>query len=68
MNLILLQGTAPTPISGYMLCFIPLAAIVLGLIALFVLTDRDAARPYARLNPFAAKSAPRESGAPRRTE
>ena len=68
MHLSLLQGTAPIPISGYLICFIPLACVVLGLITLFILTDRDAARPYARLNPFAAKSKPRESSAPRRPE
>lgn len=57
MDLILLQGTAPIPISGYLVCFAPLAAIVLGLIILFVWTDRHAARPYLRFNPFVAVGA-----------
>ncbi|HNP73194.1 MAG TPA: hypothetical protein PLO33_12225 [Kouleothrix sp.] len=39
------------PISGYLICIIPLAAIVLGLIVFFVWTDRDAARPYLRRKP-----------------
>lgn len=60
MNLILLQGSAPVPLTGYLVCYVPLAAIVIGLIAFFVLTDRDASRPYRRLNPFTpAPAAPR---------
>ena len=54
MSLTLLQGAAPIPISGYLICFVPLATVVLGLIVLFVLTDRHAARPYLRFNPFVA--------------
>lgn len=54
MNLILLQGTGPVPITGYLICYVPLAAIVLGLIAFFVFTDRHASRPYLRFNPFVA--------------
>ena len=61
MNLILLQGAAPIPITGYLACFVPLAAIVLGLIVLFVWTDRHAAKPYLRLNPFPT-TRKRESG------
>ena len=57
MSLVLLQGAAPVPASGFMLCFIPLAAIVLGLVAFFVYTDRHAARPYLRLNPFGPANA-----------
>lgn len=68
MHLIVLQGTGPLPVSGYMLCFIPLALVVLGLITLFVVTDRDATRPYLRANPFVAKSQSRESSAPRRAD
>lgn len=60
MNLILLQGGAPVPLTGFLVCYVPLAAIVIGLIAFFVLTDRDATRPYLRLNPFTpAPAAPR---------
>ncbi|MBS1967703.1 MAG: hypothetical protein JST60_18180 [Chloroflexi bacterium SZAS-1] len=58
MSLVLLQGAAPVPASGFMLCFIPLAAIVLGLVAFFVYTDRHAARPYLRLNPSDSKQNP----------
>ncbi|MFN8502468.1 lamin tail domain-containing protein [Kouleothrix sp.] len=58
MNVILLQATGPVPITGYLICIIPLAAIVLGLVALFVWTDRHASRPYLRFNPFVAASAP----------
>jgi hypothetical protein len=54
MNLILLQGTGPVPLSGYLICFVPLATIVLGLVAFFVFTDRHASRPYLRFNPFVA--------------
>jgi hypothetical protein len=68
MHLILMQGSGPVPFTGYMLCFVPLALVVLGLITLFVLTDRDATRPYLRANPFVAKSQSRESSAPRRAD
>lgn len=53
--LFLLQ-TAPTPASAYLLCYFPLALIVLGLITWFVITDRHASRPYLRYNPFVAAS------------
>jgi hypothetical protein len=53
MDAILLQG-AVRPLTGYLLCYVPLAAIILGLITLFVLTDRHASRPYLRYNPFVA--------------
>lgn len=52
MDLVLLQGAAPIPITGYLVCFAPLAAVILGLIVLFAWTDRHASRPYLRLNPF----------------
>jgi hypothetical protein len=54
---VLLQAGQPIPASAYMLCFIPLATVVIGLIALFVLTDQHASRPYARYNPFVAAAA-----------
>ncbi|HEX5692429.1 MAG TPA: lamin tail domain-containing protein [Roseiflexaceae bacterium] len=57
MFALLLQGAPPIPASGYLLCFIPLATVIIGLITLFVLTDRHASRPYARYNPFVAAGA-----------
>ena len=36
MNLILLQGGAPVPLTGFLVCYVPLAAIVIGLIAIGV--------------------------------
>lgn len=57
MLLTVLQATQPIPASAYVLCFIPLAAVVIGLVVLFVLTDRHASRPYARYNPFVAATA-----------
>ncbi len=56
MDAILLEGVA-RPVTGYLLCFVPLATIVLGLITLFVMTDRHASRPYLRFNPFVATGA-----------
>lgn len=53
MVAILLQGT-PVPFTGFLLCFVPLATIILGLITFFVITDRHASRPYLRYNPFVA--------------
>ena len=38
MFLILLQGTPVLPASAYILCFIPLATVIIGLVTLFVLT------------------------------
>ena len=56
--------TTPTPFSAYALCFLPLAAVVFGLFAFFVLTDRHANRPYLRYNPFvAATHTPEEAAA-----
>jgi hypothetical protein len=57
MFALLLQGAPPIPASAYLLCFIPLATVIIGLITLFVLTDRHASRPYARFNPFVAAGA-----------
>lgn len=51
MDLILLQQTPPTPLSAYFVCYVPLAIVVIGLITYFVITDRHASRPYARLLP-----------------
>src|SRR5581483_1704503 len=65
MHLILLQGTPPTPATGYLLCYVPLAVIVLGLITFFVYTDRHASRPYLRFNPFVAANTPPEQLAAR---
>ena len=52
----LLEGTA-RPVTGFLLCYVPLATIILGLITLFVWTDRHASRPYLRFNPFVAPTA-----------
>jgi hypothetical protein len=62
-----LLQTAPeiTPFSAYLLCYFPLAAIVLGLLAFFVLTDAHARRPYLRFNPFVAYRSPPEAVAER---
>ncbi len=57
MFLILLQGTPVLPASAYILCFIPLATVIIGLVTLFALTDRHASRPYARYNLFVAAGA-----------
>lgn len=55
--LVVLQGVVgPIPWSGYLLCFIPLAAIIFGFIAAAALTDRHARRTYLRYMP--ADSAP----------
>lgn len=53
MDAMLLEGTV-RPLTGYLLCYIPLATVIIGLITLFVLTDRHASRPYLRYNPFVA--------------
>lgn len=57
MHLVLLQGTPP-PVSAYLLCYFPLALVILSLITWFVVTDRHASRPYLRFNPFVAASTP----------
>lgn len=52
MYLILFQQTPPpTPLSAYFVCYVPLAVVIIGLITYFVITDRHASRPYARLLP-----------------
>lgn len=63
----LLLQTAPEsrPFSAYLLCYFPLAAVVLGLLAFFVLTDAHARRPYLRFNPFVAYESPPEAVAER---
>jgi hypothetical protein len=48
------------PFSAYALCYIPLAVTVLGLLALFFITDAHARRPYLRSNPFVAYTTPIE--------
>jgi hypothetical protein len=53
----LLQSAQPFPYSALLLCYLPLAAIVFGLLAFFALTDWHARRPYLRFNPFVAASA-----------
>ena len=56
MDAILLEGTV-RPATGFLLCYVPLATIILGLITFFVWTDRHASRPYLRFNPFVAAGA-----------
>jgi hypothetical protein len=53
MWLILLQSTPPGPIplSGFLLCFVPLALVILGFIAAATVTDRHARRSYLRYTP-----------------
>ena len=46
---ILQQG--PIPLSGYVICFIPLALVILGFIAAGVASDRHARRSYLRFAP-----------------
>lgn len=57
---ILLQGVQPFPYSAFLLCYLPLAAVVFGLLALFALTDWHARRPYLRFNPNVAAETPPE--------
>jgi hypothetical protein len=64
VELVLLQD-GPPPFSAFALCFFPLAAVVLGTIAFFVLTDAHARRPYLRFNPFIAYETPPEELAQR---
>ncbi|HMO56850.1 MAG TPA: hypothetical protein PKA05_20685 [Roseiflexaceae bacterium] len=51
MLLTLLQAAAPVPPSGYVLCFFPLAAVILGFILAARLTDRQATATYRRVPP-----------------
>lgn len=57
MDAMLLQASQQTPFSAFALCYIPLAVVVLGLLALFFMTDEHARRPYLRSNPYIAASA-----------
>jgi Lamin Tail Domain len=51
--LILLQTTPAglVPISGYILCFLPLAAVIIGFIVAARATDRQATATYLRILP-----------------
>jgi hypothetical protein len=40
------------PLSAFAICYVPLAAIIIGLLTFFTLTDWHARRRYLRLNPF----------------
>lgn len=54
MNLLLIFQSTPgelMPISGYLLCFIPLAAVILGFIIAARYTDRQATSTYLRVLP-----------------
>ena len=50
MLLTLLQA-APIPPSGFVICFFPLAAVILGFIIAARFTDRQATATYQRLPP-----------------
>lgn len=65
-DLILLQTTPGSviPISGYILCFGPLVAVIIGFIVAARATDRQATATYLRVLPGAASSAPAPSAAP----
>jgi hypothetical protein len=39
------------PLSAYALCYIPLAAMIVGLLVAFAYTDWDARKPYNRVLP-----------------
>ncbi len=54
--LILLQAEpSPWPVwSGYALCFVPLAAVILGFIIAARFTDKQATSAYLRLDPAKA--------------
>jgi hypothetical protein len=53
MWLVLLQSVpaGPIPASGYVLCFLPLAFVIIGFIAAAMFTDRHARRTYLRFKP-----------------
>jgi hypothetical protein len=44
-----------TPISGYVLCFLPLAAVIIGFIVAARATDRQATSTYLRVLPAKGK-------------
>jgi cytochrome c-type biogenesis protein CcmH/NrfF len=48
---LLQQQLPPIPASGYLLCFIPLALVIIGFIVAARFTDQHATRPYRRLQP-----------------
>jgi cytochrome c-type biogenesis protein CcmH/NrfF len=49
--LILLQSSPFVPISAFVLCFLPLAVVIIGFIVAARATDRQATAPYLRLDP-----------------
>lgn len=53
MDILILLQSAPTwPVySGYALCFIPLAAVIIGFIVAARFTDKQATANYLRLDP-----------------
>jgi hypothetical protein len=54
MELLTLLQSGPgalLPISGYVLCFIPLAAVIIGFIVAARFTDGQATRTYLRILP-----------------
>ncbi|NWG19514.1 MAG: hypothetical protein HXY39_04225 [Chloroflexi bacterium] len=57
MDVLILLQSAPSPWpvwSGYAVCFIPLAAVILGFIIAARFTDKQATSTYRRLDPAKA--------------
>lgn len=48
---IALQGHFQTFFTGLLFCYLPLAAVVIGLLVAFCFTDWHARRPYQRTDP-----------------
>ncbi|MEN9937139.1 MAG: hypothetical protein RLZZ387_3718 [Chloroflexota bacterium] len=59
--LILLQSTSFPPPSAFMLCFLPLAIVILGFIFAARVTDKQATDTYLRLDPAKSND---EAGTP----
>lgn len=49
--LILLQSTPFLPLSAFVLCFVPLTAVIIGFIVAARATDKAATASYLRLDP-----------------
>ena len=51
MDLILLQSSPFVPYSAIVLCFLPLAVVIIGFIVAARATDKQATEAYLRLDP-----------------
>jgi cytochrome c-type biogenesis protein CcmH/NrfF len=51
MDLVLLQSAPFPTISGIVLCFLPLAVVIIGFIVAARVTDQQATDAYLRLDP-----------------